>query len=88
MLSGLLLIATGGLVGSLSLCRCAPLWPSACLPAVDRSRGSKSAGGSEGLGGLMLTGCSFMAQAHDARLARALQVGDVSSACASLDVCC
>ena len=36
------LTAAGGLVVLLSLCSAPPLWPASCLPAVDKSRGSKS----------------------------------------------
>ena len=39
---GLFLTAVGGVVVLLSLCSVLPLWPASWLPAVDKSRASKS----------------------------------------------
>ena len=52
LLFALCLIVVGGLVLLLRLSSVPPLWPASWLPAVDKSRGSKSVEVSEGLGGL------------------------------------
>ena len=62
--------------------RCTPLWPASWLPALDKSRNSKSIE-VQRVWEVYDDQLRFMSQADDARLTRSLLNDDVSSAWAA-----